>query len=139
MYTKKSKGFTLIEVVVVVLIISILAAIAISAYGRYSFRARRADGREFAMRIVQAEERFYTNFNRYTPTLGAGGLGFTGGALSSERNYYDGAVAVAADGQSFTVTVTPKDAQASDDCGWLSITNMGAKASEKTSTNGSCW
>ncbi|MEO8461477.1 MAG: type IV pilin protein, partial [Dokdonella sp.] len=77
MLLKNTKGFTLIELMVVVAIVAILASIAIPSYSKYGFRTRRADAREMLMRVAAAEERFYTNGNTYTATLSA--LGFSSG------------------------------------------------------------
>lgn len=46
--TKKSTGFTLIELMIVVAIIGILASLAISAYQTYTVRAQIAEGLNFA-------------------------------------------------------------------------------------------
>ncbi len=67
-----------------------LAALAYNSYGNYTYRTRRADGREMLMRVAAAEERFFTNFNAYSASItnaaSAGGLGFT--AATSEKGYY---------------------------------------------------
>jgi type IV pilus assembly protein PilA len=45
---RKSKGFTLIELMIVVAIIGILASLAVSAYQTYTVRAQVAEGLTFA-------------------------------------------------------------------------------------------
>src|SRR5574337_1904719 len=65
----RSRGFTLIELMIVVVVIAILAAVAIPAYQDYVRRARRADGKEFLLRIQVEEEKWRTNNLTYTKTL----------------------------------------------------------------------
>ena len=59
--TRTSKGFTLIELMIVVAIIGILASVAVSAYQTYTVRAQVSEGLEMAagakVPIVEA----YTN------------------------------------------------------------------------------
>lgn len=140
---KATKGFTLIELMIVVVIIAILASIAIPSYGRYAFRARRGDAQELLLRIANAQERFYATNNQYGKLTD---IGYDDPA-SSEKSYYNVTVALAAvggvDNQGYTATAAPAGAQASDVCGNLSINQAGVKlpASNDTShnTNGSCW
>lgn len=66
MTRKPQAGFTLIELVITVAIVAILAAVAYPSYQNYLMRGRRTDGKEIMQRIAAAEERFYTNRNRYT-------------------------------------------------------------------------
>lgn len=136
----RARGFTLIELMIVVVIIAILAAIAIPAYGRYAYRARRADGQELLLRIASAQERFYATNNQYGPLSG---LGYNDPAIS-EKGYYSVTSIVSADpagnsSQAFTATAAPISSQANDDCKSLTITNSGVKGSTGTTTNGSCW
>ncbi|TXH18216.1 MAG: prepilin-type N-terminal cleavage/methylation domain-containing protein [Gammaproteobacteria bacterium] len=133
MVQRKSVGFALVEVLVVVAIIAILAAIAYPSYTNYSFRTRRADGKEFMMRIANAQERYYTNLNRYG-TLADLGLG-----SASESGYYTVAVALANANQSYTLTASPSGNQSSDKCGNLTLTSSGSKGYSGNQNNGSCW
>ncbi|GMU42675.1 MAG: type IV pilin protein [Xanthomonadales bacterium] len=135
---RRNRGFTLIELVIVVAIVAILGAIAYPSYQNYLMRSRRADGREMLQRVASAQERFYTNRNTYTADLlTAAGLNL--GTNSSEAGYYTIGIAVAADGQSYTLTAAPQGVQTSDRCANLTINNVGARGYSGSSTNGSCW
>lgn len=147
--TRRSAGFTLIELMVVVAVIAILAAIAIPSYSRYVYRARRIDGQQLLLKIATAEERYYALNNKYA-VLSA--VGFSSDTVTSEKGYYTATVptsalaaatinGVSAAAQSFTATATPVGAQANDQCTSLVIDNTGAKTYTPTSgvTNGTCW
>lgn len=57
----RSKGMTLIEVMIVVVIVSILAAIAIPSYQSYVLETKRSEGTGELMRIMDLQERYYLN------------------------------------------------------------------------------
>lgn len=142
MRTRRNRGFTLIELMIVVAIVAIVALIAYPSYSNYAFRARRAEGKDLALRIASAEERFYTNFNVYTTDItGAAGLGFNSNV--SEGNHYTATVdGLGANSQTFVIHSTPTagDVQATDSCGQLTLNNTGLKAAPSdTGTNGKCW
>lgn len=138
-----TKGFTLLELMIVVAIIAILASLAYNNYSRYAFRSRRVDGQNLLLRAASAEERFYTNYNNYTATItgtSSTSLQFTS-ALSDDKHYTVTA-AVASGGQTYTLTATPPsgDVQVNDKCGNLIIDSTGAKsASPGDTSNGACW
>lgn len=135
----RAKGFTLIEMLIVVAIVAILAAIAYPAYQNYIQRTRRADGKELAMRIAAAEERYFTNFNKYSSDL-AGDIHVES---TSEKKYYTAEVALDNADQSYVITVTPDPSlpQSGDACGALTINNTGFKdwSGAHPPTNGNCW
>ncbi|WP_257386715.1 type IV pilin protein [Tahibacter caeni] len=143
----KSGGFTLLELMIVVVIIAMLASFAMPAYQRYSQRARRADGKELLMRVAAAQERYYTNFNRYAvnPLTGATSLGLS--SLTSERGYYTISSANGATGntQSYVLSAIPVPGgpQAADQCGTLTVNNTGVKTPAANAmpqnSNGACW
>lgn len=151
MIEKPNRGFTLIEMMIVVAIVAILAAIAVPNYSRYVERGRRAEARELLMRVASAEERYYTNFNRYTNDIGTAaptGLGLPN--LRSE--YYTVAVQLVGGNQQYLIQATAPvvfpaghpnagkpNPQARDKCGVLAINNAGVKSKSGTDTNGKCW
>jgi len=130
---KRIRAFTLIELMIVVAIVAILAAIAYPSYTNYVYRTRRADGKEFLLRIAAAQERYYTNLNNYA-SMATLGLGTT-----SEKGYYTVAVALANSNQTYTLTATPQGSQSGDQCKNLTITNTGYKSQSGAETNGKCW
>src|SRR5687768_15664395 len=130
----KSRGFTLIEMMIVVAVIAILATIAFPSYQNFAMRNRRADGKDLAMRIASAQERFYTNRNSYTTDPVALGVG-----LVSEQQYYTAQIVVPDDGQTYTLNLVPQDIQVEDRCGTLTINNTGFKDHLGPGGNGACW
>jgi prepilin-type N-terminal cleavage/methylation domain-containing protein len=65
---KRTKGFTLIELMIVVAIVGILAAIAIPAYQDYTVRARVTEGLSLAASAKLAVEETYQSTNAFPAT-----------------------------------------------------------------------
>lgn len=62
---KSEAGFTLVELMIVVAIVGILAAIAYPSYIDSVRKGRRAEGRAAIANLLQQQERFFTQNNRY--------------------------------------------------------------------------
>lgn len=140
---RRGSGFTLLELMVVLVVMGVLAALAITSYSRYGFRARRADGQKLLMAIASAEERYYAQHNAYADLATIGYS--TTATATSENSFYTAAVTVTTintvAAQAFTATATPvpKGSQAKDTCGALTLTDTGTKGATGSTTNGSCW
>ena len=119
----RSRGFTLVELIIVLAVIAILASIAFPSYQDYVQRSRRAVAQTALLETVQAKERFHTANNTYA-----------GSPCAGTADHYAVACTVNT-ATAFTITATPQGGQASDACGTLSITHTGAKT---PSTSG-CW
>lgn len=140
MVMTRSRGFTLIELLIVVAIIAVLAAIAIPAYQRYTYRARRGDGQQLLQSIAVAEERWYATHNQYGSLTA---IGFNN--TTSQNGFYiaDIPASASTSAQMFTVEAVPQNTQLGDACGILTINNAGATTPLITDTasnsNGNCW
>ena len=62
---KRSKGFTLIELMIVVAIIAILAAIAIPQYKKFQAKAKAAEAKTNLGAIASCEEAYHAENDKY--------------------------------------------------------------------------
>ena len=65
----RQSGFQLIEVLIALAVISVLAMVAIPSYSSYRDKADIATAAGDITTIVQAIERYYTEYNRYPDSL----------------------------------------------------------------------
>lgn len=131
-----SKGFTLIEMMVVVAIMGILYSVALPAYSQYVQDGRRADIQQEMLQQVAHLERQYTRLGGYPDT-----------SVIPTTDYYSfsyaPSVAAAAtpgienDSRTFLLTAIPKSnsSQSNDKCGSMSINHQGLT----TANVSQCW
>lgn len=133
----RSKGFTLIEVMIVVAIVAILAAIALPSYNEYIRRGHRADARAGLLQAQQWLERAATATGVYPTSLPAS---LTWSGDGTKR--YDIALAAGATNAAFTLTATPKGAQVGDKCGTYTLTHTGLRGANGVTSGAivtECW
>ena len=137
-------GFSLMELMIVIAIVGILGAIAFPAYNNYVMRGKRAEGRNALLDLAAREERFYSDNNQYTSTLGSGGLNYTEPAncsmsgVQTETCKYSLAISgVTGSNQTFTITATP--VQPDPECGDLTLDKTGTKGEGGTQDVRFCW
>jgi type IV pilus assembly protein PilE len=59
------RGFTLVELMTVAAIVTILAAVAYPSYQESVRKTKRAEGRAALMQLMQQQERYYSQNNKY--------------------------------------------------------------------------
>lgn len=94
-----SRGFTLIEMMIVVAIISVLAAIAIPAYGDYVRKSQVSEATSNLMEYRTRMEQFYQDNRNY-------GVVPACGVLPVNGRFFDVTCVTNAGGQGYTVTQT---------------------------------
>jgi type IV pilus assembly protein PilE len=145
MRTIFSKGFTLIELMIVVVVMGILAAIAYPSYTRFIVESRRTDAQVALTQMAALQEKLFSSCNKYTVAIDSGainpgcnGLGLTSsgtaGSIFSPDKYYLVTVAAGPSGNiatSFTATATPVTGKSQASDGKFTISSTGAKQWDK--------
>ncbi|MCP4331665.1 MAG: prepilin-type N-terminal cleavage/methylation domain-containing protein [Gammaproteobacteria bacterium] len=133
--TKYSKGFTLIELMIVVAIIGILTTIAMGWFGDNVIASNRTEARAALSETAGSLEKCKSLYGAYDSVNCTVAVA----AVATENNYYtiNGALLPS----SFTLTATPVagEPQANDaECTSLTLTNTGVKGGTPVAAN-ECW
>lgn len=137
-----SKGFTLIELMIVVAIVGILAAIAYPSYTEYVRRTHRSEIAGLLSEQTQQLERHYSRTGQYTDVAASGGNAAVTLTLSAGNGYYTIVPVRAA--QTFSLTATPvgTSVMKNDKCGMFTINQTGKRDNTGLAngvTSKDCW
>ena len=136
----KTRGFTLIEVMIVVVIISLLAGLALSSYGNYIQKARRADAKADLLELAQLTERNYTESNSFLVDAAnnAYNLAYTRSPQNG-RIFYNLSFANRT-ATTYTLQAVPTGSQTDDTlCMTLSLNQAGQRFESGSGTVADCW
>lgn len=137
MRQRRTKGFTLIELMITVAIVGILAAIAYPSYLDQVRKSRRADAQSALLQAANRQERFYTTQYKYTKNLGELGI-----PSETENEAYTINID-SADANGFQISANAQDDQENDDCKKLTINQRGEKTANGRPTSApisqQCW
>ena len=134
----KSKGFTLIEIMIVVAIVGILAAVALPSYQEYIARGRRVDAQTQLLAAQLWMERFYSEHYSYAQTSAATPVLVTDTTLWGNQPFKtspkvgEGTAAYnltlsAVTTNTYTIRAARTGAAVNDKCGNFTLTNTGVK------------
>ena len=140
-YEQCTRGFTLLELMVVVAVVAILAAIAYPSYIESVRKGRRAEARAALTELMQQQERFMTQNNTYRAFASgatnqpfitiAGNINSPSYNLSAEK--CDSSTEV-----NICIRLVATPVQDDPRAGWLSLTSTGVKDCEKSDKK-ICW
>lgn len=146
---RKTRGFTLIELMIVVAIVTILAALAIPMYQKQIMKSRRTSAKTALLDVASREEKFFASNNGYTVQLTS--LGYASNTVtvpSASQGYYtitvanNGAASSSTLAAAYIATATPisTTTQAKDSCKNFTITDLGVQGVTGTPSDSSpCW
>ena len=127
---RHSRGFTLIELMIVVAIIAVLAAVAYPTYISQIRKSKRAEAQATLVIVSARQQQMLLDTRSYVATTALLHVSVP----ITVAKAYDITIAVgAATVPSFVATATPKGSQVADGCSVMSINQAGIK------TPATCW
>lgn len=120
----RSRGFTLIELMITVVVMTILVMVALPSYNRYAIRSKRTAAEATMMQIADRQQQYFIATRSYMDTAALTAAGYS---LPSEvsANYSMGVTVGTSAVPSFLITFTAIGNQAKD--GDLTLSSEGAK------------
>jgi type IV pilus assembly protein PilE len=136
--TRKARGFTLIEVMIVVAIVGILAAIAYPSYTEYVERGRRNDAKAVLLEVAQYMERRFTEQRDYGVVTTAN-LPTSLKQSPREGDAWYNVTVTTRSATTYVLSAAPKTGWVPRKCGTLSVDQLGAKTVSTADPIGDCW
>ena len=106
---KNSKGFTLIELMVVVAILAIVAVIAVPSFLDQVRKARMSDAKQTLMDVAAKLEQYYQDNKGYPTTADMTLLGYTSNPFVSPEKYYTISFVGSPTTTSYTIQAQPTE------------------------------
>ena len=119
----RSRGFTLLELMIVVVVMAILAGVAISAYGNQVRKSRRSQAMQVLNDLALREEKYRTNNAEYADLDVLCNGGSCSALTDTDSSPWYSITASNLTGTSYTLTATPRAGtdQVKDPCGAFSF------------------
>lgn len=130
-----SRGWSLIELMVVVAVLTALTLAAVPAWRTALLRAHRVEATSALVSLATAQERHYLQHNTYAADIDAAPPDGLGLPTTTPGGHYAIAITTA-DAATFAATATAQGRQAHDaHCAEFGIDATGSR----TATNNDCW
>ena len=138
----RSRGFTLIELIIALAVVAIIAAIAVPAYQESVRQSRRADAKVALLDLSSRLELYYAENNTYaTATIASGNPTDVLDSADSPDGYYTLSFS-AQSANAYTIQAAPKPgrSQAGDSrCGTYTLSSSEIKSVSGTGGVDDCW
>lgn len=142
---QRSRGWTLIELVMVMAIMALLAAVAWPSYTQHLQRGHRLEAIAALLEAQHFMERYYTAYGRYSVEAGSGSSAVAPmlplrlqNIPASGTRYVLSVSQVAAN--SYTLSAVPTGSMANDSCGALTLTHTSVRGTtSRTASAAECW
>lgn len=145
MISKSSKGFTLIELMIVVVILAVIAAIAMPSFLGQIRKARRSDAKQALFDVAAKLEQFYQDNKGYPTAANMDLLGYDDGdtipaSFVSLEDYYTISFNGVPTATTYTIQAVPIAPQDLDtECATFGLNHLGTKTVTGTSSVDRCW
>lgn len=145
--SKKIRGFTLVELMIVVAIVGIISAIALPSYQSSVAKSRRAEARAQLLETVQFMQLFYSQNDRFDQSRAGVAVAIPAslsqiprGAAVGSQTYtiqFTGTPTIAA----YTIEAVPRSGgpMSSDACGTLRLSSVGTRTVTGSQSAADCW
>ncbi|HXN10152.1 MAG TPA: type IV pilin protein [Steroidobacteraceae bacterium] len=141
-FGRRSRGFTLVELMVTVAIVGILASIAWPSYQQSVMHGRRTDAIQSITYYRQALERCYSQNFTYVNAAATPCPAATGAAVASTNGYYTISFPLL-NATQYTIQANPLGTQANDlQCQVMTVNQSGQTAAANgggVNTTIACW
>lgn len=139
-----SRGFTLIELMIVVAIVGILSTVAFPSYQEYLRRGARSEAKAGLLQAAQWMERAATVSGVYPTAANTNNANFFPTGLRSvpSNRYAIALPAASSTNTAFLLTATPQNAQVGDKCGTYTLAQNGERGNtgmKSGATSADCW
>jgi type IV pilus assembly protein PilE len=138
----RSRGFTLIELMITVAIVAIIAAVALPAYKEQISRSKRSDVQALLVEDAGYMQRYYEANNTYLGT-GSGAnaispvLPNAQSPKSGAKNYDISIDAANTTATTFKLKAVPTGSMTGDKCGTYTLDNLGQRGADAAVAT--CW
>lgn len=124
---RRTRGFTLVELMVTVAVVAILAAIALPSFEQYLIRASRSAAKSFMLDVANKQEQYLLDARTYLAVANHAGFTNLGLAVPDEVSRFYNVSVTGASSTTYTIQAVPiaGTRQAAD--GTLTLNQAGVK------------